>query len=232
MILIGLTVLVIVLIIVLVLFMNNNNESTSPISVKDKPKTNTTKKNERNAIRKGDLGEFKVNFQLEQLPTEYKRIDDLLIRKSNGYTSQIDHVVISRYGIFVIETKNYMGKIYGNENSKKWMQINYGKKTQFFNPVWQNNGHVSALKQILKGHDKDIYKPVIVFSRRCELKGVTTKAKIIFDTEITNYITKQSKEILLSDNDVQNIYNTLLKANLTDKKSRQEHIGRIKQKNK
>ena len=82
-------------------------------------KTNITspiqkQKNNQLAIRKGELGEYKIDIQLEQLPKDYLYISDLLVKNpqaKSGY-SQIDHVVITTYGIFVIETKNYQGIIY------------------------------------------------------------------------------------------------------------------------
>lgn len=75
---------------------------------------------------KGALGEKRVASILKRLPEDrYKVINNLLIN-NNGFTSQIDHVVISVYGIFVIETKAYKGWIYGSESSDYWTQNIYG----------------------------------------------------------------------------------------------------------
>ena len=69
---------------------------------------------------KGKRGEKQVATLLTLLPKDkYKVINDLLIQKG-GYSTQIDHVVISIYGVFVIETKYYRGWIYGGENSEFW----------------------------------------------------------------------------------------------------------------
>ena len=62
---------------------------------------------------------------------------------------QIDHVVVSRKGIFVLETKNYTGWIFGNENSQNWTQVIYKRKEKFYNPIWQNFDHIQALKEFL-----------------------------------------------------------------------------------
>lgn len=70
---------------------------------------------EKVAVRKGELGEYKFDLQLSQFPQPFKYISDLLIKhpKSISGNSQIDHLLISPYGIFVIEAKNYQGTIYG-----------------------------------------------------------------------------------------------------------------------
>ena len=72
----------------------------------------------------GEKGEMAVAIRLSNLPkNDYFVINDLLFRRQNGRTSQIDHVVVSRYGIFVIETKNISGYIYGGEYSQTWTRF-------------------------------------------------------------------------------------------------------------
>ena len=66
---------------------------------------------------KGKEGENRVHNILLQLPDDYVIIDDVVLRTDRG-TTQIDHVVVSRYGVFAIETKNYRGEIYGDDNRK------------------------------------------------------------------------------------------------------------------
>lgn len=63
------------------------------------------------ARQKGKRGEMRVSAILSQLPDEYKVLNDLIFRTDKG-TTQIDHLVVSKYGIFTIETKNYRGEIY------------------------------------------------------------------------------------------------------------------------
>ncbi|MFK8006321.1 MAG: nuclease-related domain-containing protein, partial [Saprospiraceae bacterium] len=87
---------------------------------------------------KGIRGEYKVSRVLRKLDkTEYKIFHDLYLKSEDRYT-QIDHLIISIYGVFVIETKNYKGWIHGNEKSEYWTQTIYKKKTKFRNPVKQN----------------------------------------------------------------------------------------------
>ncbi len=100
-------------------------------------------------FNKGKISEKMVHHKLKQLPDEYHVINNALF-SSNGRSTQIDHIVVSPYGVFVIETKGYKGWIFGSENAEYWTQNIYGHKTQFYNPIRQNEGHVKFLSYLLK----------------------------------------------------------------------------------
>ena len=86
----------------------------------------------------GIIGEKVVASKLSKLPEQqYKILNDIMLRTNYG-TTQIDHIVISVYGIFVIETKNYKGWITGTEYGEYWTKNMYGKKYTFRNPIKQN----------------------------------------------------------------------------------------------
>ncbi|MEH6939557.1 nuclease-related domain-containing protein, partial [Bacillus sp. JJ664] len=106
-------------------------------------------KNKVEPVRIGELGEYKINIQLDQLDKQFKYVSDLLIDNPNSKTrySQIDHVVITPYAIFVIETKNYQGTIYGDRDRTKW---NVNGKFPMMNSFNQNFGHIQAIKSLLK----------------------------------------------------------------------------------
>ena len=72
--------------------------------------------------QKGKRGELRVHDILMQLPDEYHVLDDVVLNTERG-TTQIDHVVVSKYGVFAIETKNYLGEIYGDDKRQQWTQI-------------------------------------------------------------------------------------------------------------
>ena len=78
---------------------------------------------------KGWLGEASINFLVRRMLDQnvYHLIPDVMLPTSDG-TTQIDHVIVSHYGIFVLETKNYKGWIYGNENDPQWTQVIYKRK--------------------------------------------------------------------------------------------------------
>jgi hypothetical protein len=100
---------------------------------------------------KGVVGEQTTAFKLSRLNrAKYKVINNLVLNVS-GKTSQIDHVIISDFGIFVIETKNLKGWILGEENSEYWTQVIYQRKKKFYNPIRQNQGHIRALEHYLRG---------------------------------------------------------------------------------
>lgn len=87
---------------------------------------------------KGYFGEKSVAFFLSKLDdTKYKVINNIMLQVGNK-TTQIDHVVVSNYGIFVIETKNYKGWITGNEFDEYWKQTIYKRKEKLHNPIKQN----------------------------------------------------------------------------------------------
>ncbi len=121
-------------------------------------------------IIKGFIGETLVSTVLSGLPKEeYVLLNDVMLEKENGST-QIDHVLVSIYGIFVIETKNYEGWITGSEKSSKWTQNIYGKKTPFMNPLNQNYGHICALSKLLD-LPEDKFISIVAFAGDATLKG-------------------------------------------------------------
>ncbi|MCQ2187287.1 MAG: NERD domain-containing protein [Bacteroidales bacterium] len=111
---------------------------------------------------------------------------DLYIRKSDGTYTQIDLAVPTPQGIIAFEVKDYSGWIFGNENSKYWMQVlAYGKeKHQFYNPIWQNHSHITALRKLLPNNpDVPIFN-IVVFYGNCEFKDLdydtTGRVRVIY----------------------------------------------------
>lgn len=88
---------------------------------------------------KGKYSERLVRNKIQKLPEEYVVFNNLLF-EDNEHSTQIDHIVVSPYGVFVIETKGYKGWISGGENSEYWTQTIYKSKHQFYNPIKQNAG--------------------------------------------------------------------------------------------
>lgn len=111
---------------------------------------------------KGIFGEFLVNRLLSKLPeSDYTLIKDVTLPTSNG-TTQVDHIVVSKYGIFVVETKNMKGWIFGSARQKLWTQKIYRHSSKFQNPLHQNYKHIKALETLL-GCSADYLHSVIVF---------------------------------------------------------------------
>lgn len=178
---------------------------------------------------KGSFGEAKVNTKLNFLGKDYIVLNDILIKSSNGYTSQIDELVLSEYGIFVIETKNYKGWIFGNERSENWTQVIYKEKFTFRNPIKQNWSHIYALKNVLSKYSNIKYYPIIVFSGNATLKGIESSIPVIYSNKLNSTIRKLSFEKCLSIEDLNNIQSILESAKIEEKHARKEHVKNIKQ---
>ena len=174
----------------------------------------------------GYLGEKGTATLLSFLGNKYKVYNDVLIPTPNA-SSQIDHIVVSPYGIFVIETKNYKGWIFGNPNSYKWTQNIYGKKYELYNPITQNIGHITALKRLIPGHD-DKFISIIVFSMHASLKtNIDEEYNVIRSWKLITKIRKYKNEIL-SENDIDEICSKIEQYRIVDKKSKKEHVHRTK----
>ena len=173
---------------------------------------------------KGRFGENKVSNILKRLSDEYFVINDLLLKTSRG-TTQIDHVVISKYGIFVIETKNYTGWIYGGENAENWTKNVYGNKYSFRNPLKQNYAHIKALMEILGISSFDVFVPIVAFSNQADIKVQCSKEVINF-YELLRTISCYQQE-RLTDTEVQQYVHKL--SNLTEytREEKKEHISNI-----
>lgn len=146
---------------------------------------------------KGKMGEFNVSVVLATLPKdEYQVINDIIIPSKYG-TTQIDHVVVSVYGIFVIETKNYKGLIYGGEDAETWTKNMWGNKYSLRNPLKQNYGHVKSLQAILN-IPKEMFIPIVVFSNRAKLR-VQTQETVINLWRLRSEIKKHKIPIIPSE---------------------------------
>lgn len=199
-------------------------------------------KQNRNAIRKGELGEYKINVQLEQLSNDFKYINDILIRVDKSL-HQIDHVLITPVGVFAIETKNLMGKIYGKPTYKNWIQYIDGYKRYFYNPIRQNAGHIKALKTLLKSYNNIDYYSVISFTRRCELnidlnlRTPQSEILVVYDTNLSDLMLRKYHILLntkgkqlLNNSEITKIYDFITASNITDPAIRQEHIEEVNSK--
>lgn len=178
---------------------------------------------------RGALGESRVGRRLRRLPDEeFAVISDLLIWTNAG-TSQIDHLVISRSGIFVIETKNFSGWIHGNENSEYWTQTIYRARTKFRNPVKQNWAHVYALKEVLSDIKRIAYHPIVVFVGTAELKNVYSRIPVIYDHELLRTILDVSGEDNLTTDQIRQIARRLNEASIQARHVKREHVYLVRE---
>ena len=125
--------------------------------------------------RRGEkLTQRELNF-VRLLGRNGKILKNIYIPKENGETTEIDIMFITQKGIFVIESKNYSGWIFGDEKSFQWAAtLSNFQKNRFYNPIRQNANHIKWLKQYLN-EDIPMFS-LIVFSERCELKKIIVES--------------------------------------------------------
>lgn len=112
---------------------------------------------------KGVAGEFIINLSAKLFldKENYHLIKNVTLPTEDGST-QIDHIIVSKYGVFVVETKNMKGWIFGSPNQKTWTQKIYKHTSKFQNPLHQNYKHTKTLESLLGLNDQQIHS-VIVF---------------------------------------------------------------------
>jgi Nuclease-related domain len=108
-------------------------------------------------------------LKMRFLAPDYHLLNHVTLRLEDG-TTQIDHVLVSRFGIFVIETKDYKGWIFAGPRDRYWTQVLYRTKFRFQNPLRQNHRHVRAIQELLDFPPPDVVRPVVVFTGDAEFK--------------------------------------------------------------
>lgn len=163
-----------------------------------------------------------------------KVLRNVYVPKDNGETSEIDVLFITQKGIFVIESKNYSGWIFGDEQSAYWTaSLPNSQKNKFYNPIKQNRSHIKWLGQYLQ--DTVPLFSVVVFSERCELKKVTVESPDIYVIKrdrLYAVVRKiwDSTEDKLDDLQVVSIYGQLKQLTKVDLAVKQAHVETIREK--
>ena len=155
---------------------------------------------------KGFLGETVINVAmwLKLEKDVYHRLNGITLPRANGGSTQIDHIIVSVYGIFVIETKNYKGWIYGSENQKQWTQaFPNGSKFKFQNPLRQNYLHIKTLADLL-GLELSYFHSMIAFIGECELKTRDELPEHVLTGGMVSYV-KKKQDKLLTEGEVASI---------------------------
>ena len=136
---------------------------------------------------KGFVGEQKVRMLLYTLPAnDYVKLHGVIL-PSGLASTEIDHLIFSQYGVFVIETKNKSGWIYGEKYDKEWTQtFPGGAKFKFQNPLHQNYKHTETLIELL-GIDKDHAHSIVTFSSKAEFK-TRVPNNVLTYKQLPNYI--------------------------------------------
>ena len=162
----------------------------------------------------------------------HKKVLINLYIPNGNHTTEIDSILINKYGIFVIESKGFSGLIFGNEKDKNWTQVIYHNKNRFYNPIMQNRNHILALKNMLNIDDNTIFRSYIVFSERCTLKNIKvfkSNVRVIQRHDLNDNLNKDYELYgeVLSDSEIEQIYNKLFKYMYPDQNTKKEHINYI-----
>lgn len=196
--------------------------------------------------RLGRQGEFSsavrlgwVNF----LGYDGKILRNVYVPGKNGKTTEIDLLYITKKGIFVIESKNYSGYIFGDEQNaqwtttlyagKDWLGRNKVEKHHLYNPIWQNQTHIKFLKRYLNWDVQMM--SLIVFSNHCQLKQINYQSPDVVVCQVGNlprWIRKMWRVYpnILSEPQIEEIYHSLLPLTHPSASVKKQHIRDIKDK--
>jgi hypothetical protein len=159
-------------------------------------------------------------------PPDYHLMNHVTLQLKDG-TTQIDHILVSRFGVFVIETKHHKGWIFANAKQANWTQVLFKVKFKFQNPILQNFRHVRAVQELLNFLPHNAIKSVVVFTGEAEFK--TEVPQGVFSLYgLIDYLREQTVEVM-SLNRVQFCVGRLETARLTiSGKTDVEHVQSLK----
>jgi restriction system protein len=147
----------------------------------------------RKLLLKQNMGEALVANTLEKLHCLHVLINNVTLPTESG-TTQIDHVLITEAGVFIIETKHYTGWILGNPRDEKWTQVIYRTKNQFQNPLRQNYCHVKTVQALFK-LPESAFIGVVVFTWNAEFRTDLGPNTILLD-QLLGFIEQRREKIL------------------------------------
>ena len=182
----------------------------------------------------GLFGEYLIVNELQKIPGIHKTLVNLYIPKSNSdELTEIDILFIHEKGIYVIESKNYSGWIFGREKDYKWTQVFPNKKKfKFYNPIKQNRTHMHALQKVISDQPEELFTSIIVFSNRCTLKSieVTSSTIHVITRKEIPVINKINQQLSQNHVPVYSLYGKLFKYTNVSEKVKEEHISNIQRK--
>jgi len=134
-------------------------------------------------------------------------------------------------GIYVFESKNYSGWIFGNEADKQWTQsFRSGHKERFYNPCMQNISHVWHLEEFLRSVPLKAFHSVIVFSERCELRKIMLTSDrhiVVKRNRLRNTIAPMLSQALLTTEEIDAFHKKLYPQTQLSEEQKQAHIQRV-----
>ncbi len=175
---------------------------------------------------KGMVGEWLITLSIRLFldKREYHLLNNVTLPLEQG-TTQIDHVIVSRFGVFVIETKNMKGWIFGDPKHKRWTQQLYRRRHGFQNPLHQNYLHVMTLKSLLGMADHQLHS-IVYFIGDCTFK--TPMPDNVMRRGLVSYI-KQKTTPVLTPAEVIQIVQTIQQGRLAANwQTHKQHVALLK----
>ena len=148
------------------------------------------------AMQYQNRGEVLVSRALQANFTspDYHLLNHVTIRLSDG-TTQIDHILVSRFGVYVIETKDYNGWLFASEKQRFWLQVFFDQQFRFQNPLLQNFRHVVAVRELLDFLPPECIRSAVVFTGNAEFK--TEVPEGVYDLlGLIDYLRQQTQEVM------------------------------------
>lgn len=178
---------------------------------------------------KGWFGEILVHQLLTHRLDQnvYRVVRNVMLPTEDG-TTQIDHIVVSRFGIFVIETKNYKGWIFGSERQAKWTQKIFRVTNSFQNPIHQNYKHIKTLAE-LTGIPETHSKSTIVFLGDATFK-TEMPACVMYAGDLAKFI-RSHTTVLIQDEQVPEVVAAISAwAGTVSRVQRGQHVAQLQEK--
>jgi len=141
-------------------------------------------------------GEAKLSraLRMQFVAPDYHLLNHVTLRLRQG-TTQIDHVFVSRFGIFVVETKDYRGWIFASPGARYWTQVFYRAKFRFQNPIHQNDGHVRAIQELVEFLPADAIRSAVVFTGNAEFKTAIPEGVFTLEGFLA-YVERHAAEVM------------------------------------
>lgn len=185
----------------------------------------------------GRKGEATVAYVLSHLGPNFNVLNNVLLNKTSLYdrfkpkgklTTQIDHIVVSNYGVWVIETKNHTGRIYGSDYDTSWLQVlPSGDYNEFYSPVEQNCGHCTTIRKMLDLPVAVIFGFVVFSNGHVDLSNVKSWNCYTLST-MKDAIHKGCRlGMVLTNADVYNILQKIQANRLYSKSAEDTHAKRV-----
>lgn len=207
----------------------NSYEEVTGHAVRDLYKEYRKTEDKERAVIGGQLFEYYLFKGLYKIPGTRKFICNPYLPTKTG-TTEVDVIMISSAGVFVFECKHYAGSIYGRETSRTWAYYLGGKKYTFYNPILQNDGHINALVKLLDlprhvFFSKIVFPDFVKVKVDCEDPRIQVGLRSEVVRTVKRELTKNPS--VLSDQQINSIYENLLPFCKADQEKKEAHIQRI-----